>query len=354
METGRNKMKKTSATVLLAGLTALACSGSAKADDVLVYAGYGGSYQEAVSKAMLQPLAKELGITIREETISSLADVKVQVEAGKTAISLAEQNINDCLVGSQQNLWEPLDYNVVKTDGISKDLVKKDWVGGLTYWSTVLAYNTKKYGDNPPKSWADFFDVEKFPGTRAMWNNPYHNLEIALLADGVPPDKLYPLDVDRAFKKLEALKPNITVWYTSGSQATQLLTDGEIEMMPFWNGRVSKVIDSGAPVGLTFNQGILALDCAVVPKGAPNKELAMKVLNRLLAPDLQAAVTKEINYGPVNVKAFENAAIPADLAAKLPSSPENMKVQINVNDEWWGDLKTAQKVQERWNQLVQQ
>src|SRR5215207_4343382 len=170
------KLKRTvSAALVTLGVF---CAGPASAQGEMVYAGYGGSYQDAVREAMLVPAAKDLGITIREVTISSLADVKVQVEAGSVAIDLSEQNVNDCLVGSQQNLWEPIDYNIVDTSGIDPTLVKKDWVAGLTYWSTVLAYNTEKYGDNPPKSWADFFDVEMFPGTRAMWNNPYHNIEI--------------------------------------------------------------------------------------------------------------------------------------------------------------------------------
>lgn len=327
---------------------------TATAQDVIVYAGYGGTYQDAVREGALVPLAKEMGIEIREETISSIADVKAQVEAGKVVISISEQNVNDCLVGAQQNLWEPLDYSIVNTEGIDPSLVKKDWVGGLTYWSTVLAYNTDVFKDKQPKSWADFWDVENFPGSRAMYNSPYHNLEIALLADGVEPDKLYPIDIERAIKKLNEIKPHITVWYTTGAQATQLLTDGEIDMMPFWNGRVSKVIDDGAPVGLTFNQGIMAADCTVVPRGAPNKELAMKVLSRLLAADLQAAIPQYINYGPINVKAFDDGKISPELAAKLPSSPENAKVQVLVNDEWWGDLGNAEKTQEAWNQLVQQ
>lgn len=339
--------------VLAVVASALPLCGAA-AEDVIVYAGYGGTYQEAVSKGALQPLAKELGITIREETISSLADVKVQVEAGSVAIDISEQNVNDCLVGSQQNLWEPLDYTVINTDGIDPAFVKKDWVAGLTNWSTVMAYNTEKFAGDQPRSWADFWDVEKFPGTRALWNNPYHNIEIALLADGVEPDKLYPLDLDRAFRKLREIKPHITVWYTAGSQASQLLTDGEIDMMAFWNGRVSKVIDDGAPVAFTYNQAIIAFDCTVVPRGTKNKALAMKVLNRLLAPDIQAALPHFINYGPVNMKAYDLGTISPELAAKLPSSPENIKLQVKVNDEWWGDLANAEKAQEMWNQLVQE
>lgn len=330
------------------------CLYSAQAADTLVYAGYGGVYQDAVRAGALEPLAKEFGITIREETISSVADVKVQVEAGSPTIDISEQNTNDCLVGAQQNLWEPLDYNIINTEGIDPELVKKDWVGGLTYWSSVLAYSKTTFPDKAPQSWADFWDVKTFPGARAMYNNPYHNVEMALLADGVKPDDLYPLDLERAFKKLGEIKPHITVWYTSGGQATQLLADGEVDLMPFWNGRVAALIDDGVNIGFTFNQGILAYDCTVIPRGSKNKDLAMKLLNRLLAPDIQANIAQHIQYGPINTKAFDNNAISAELAKKLPSSPENAKIQIKVNDEWWGDLKNAEKAQEMWTHLVQE
>ena len=55
--------------------------------------------------------------------------------------------------------------------------------------------------------WADLFDTAKIPGKRTFykWSAP-GVLEIALLADGVAPDKLYPLDLDRAFKKLDTIK----------------------------------------------------------------------------------------------------------------------------------------------------
>ena len=333
-------------------LSVVAVSSIAVAQDSVTYAGYGGAYQDAVSKGALQPVAKEMGITIKEETISSMADIKVQVEAGSVSADISEQNVNDCITGANQNLWEDLDYSIIKTDGIDPKLVHPKWVAGLTYWSTVLAYNTKKYGDNAPKTWADFWDVEKFPGTRGMWNNPYTNLEVALLADGVPPDQLYPMDVDRAFKKLHELKPHITVWWTSGAQAAQLMKDGEMEMSPMWNGRVSAVKKDGAAVDFTYNQGILALDCTVVPRGAKNKELAMKVLNRLLAPDIQANLPQYIDYGPVNQKAFETGKMSPDVARAINSSPENAKLQLTIDDFWWGE--NGPKVQEKWDELVQE
>jgi hypothetical protein len=94
-------------------------------------------------------------------------------------------------------------------------------------------------------------------------------LEAALLADGVPRDKLYPLDVDRAFKKLEEIKPNITVWWTSGGQSAQLLHDGEVDMTMIWNGRASAVMKDDPDVAFTFNDGILQNTQLCILKNAP-------------------------------------------------------------------------------------
>ena len=149
------------------------------------------------------------------------------------------------------------------------------------FYSSVLAYSQKKYPEGrTPNSWADFWDVKKFPGRRALRNHPIATLEAALMADGVAPDKLYPLDVDRAFKKLEEIKPHITVWWTSGAQSAQLLNDGEVDMVMAWNGRVSALAKEGAKVAFTYNQGILQSTSLCILKGAPNLATAVKLPQR--------------------------------------------------------------------------
>ena len=211
-------------------LIGLLLTGGAQAADSITISTYGGAWAKALSEGELKPIEKEMGITIKEVTVNSLNEVKVQVEAGAVEIDIADLGSQDCELGTAQNLWEPLDYKVIDASGIDKNLVKPMWVGGPSYYSTVLAWNTTKYGSNPPKTWADFWDVQKFPGNRALQNSPFANLEIALMADGVKPEKMYPLDVERAFKKLREIKPHITIWWTNGAQAAQLLNDGEVDM----------------------------------------------------------------------------------------------------------------------------
>jgi len=320
--------------------------------DTITVGNYGGAWGEALSKAELQPIAKEMGITVKEVSYSSLNEVKLQVEAGAVEIDVADLAAQDCVFGAEQNLFEPLDYNVIDTTGIDPNLIREYWVGGPSYYSTVLAWSTKAFGDNPPQSWADFWDVEKFPGTRALYNSPYSMVEVALMADGVPLDQIYPPDLDRAFKKLKEIKPHIDVWWTNGGQSAQLLADGEIDILPMWNGRVSIVIKDGAPADFTFNQGILGVDCLAVPRGSKNKDLAMKVINRILAPDLQANLPQYIDYGPVNAKAFETGKISEADAKAINSSPPNVKTQLTANDDWWGP--NLPNVQSRWDRFLQE
>ena len=204
------------------------------------------------------------------------------------------------------------------------------------FYSSVLAYSQKKFPKDAPKSWADFWDVKKFPGRRALRNHPLATLEAALMADGVPPDKLYPLDVDRAFKKLEEIKPHITVWWTSGAQSAQLLNDGEVDMVMAWNGRVS-ARDQGRRQGrLHLQPGHPAEHLALHPQG--RAEPARRRSNSSTRPSTpvhQANLPLHIDYGPGNPKAFETGVISPKRAAQLPSAPENAAKQALMSYAWW-------------------
>jgi putative spermidine/putrescine transport system substrate-binding protein len=229
--------------------------------------------------------------------------------------------------------------------------VRDDWIG-ITYYSVVLIYNTNVYGDNGPKTWADFWNVEKFPGKRALGNFPNETLTVAALADGVPPDQVYPLDMDRAFASLEKIKPHINVWWDSGGQAMQLMKDGEVDMAAIWNGRASTLVAEGAPVSYTFDQGVFNPDCMVIPKGSKNKDLAMKALAQFVSPDLQANLPLLIGNGPVNLKAFETGKIPAERQAVIVSAPENVKKQMLLDFDYWADHLV--EAQERFDDFLQQ
>jgi putative spermidine/putrescine transport system substrate-binding protein len=337
------------ATAALAGAW---LAGTAVAQDSVTVSSWGGAYQEAESKAVFAPTAKELNITIKEDTLTGLPDVRVQVEAGAVNWDIAELSSFECVTGAKSNLFEKLDYSVIDKDGIDPKIATDHWIAGAIYYSTVLAWNKSKFKDNPPKTWADFWDVEKYPGKRAMWNQPATMLELALMADGVAPDKLYPLDIERAFKKMRELKPHIAVWWTSGAQSAQILKDKEVEMVAIWNGRVSTIIKDGADADFTFNQGLLDFNCLTIPRGSKRVALAQKTIAKFLTPDIQANIPKYIDYGPVNLKAFDTGKIAAGDAPKICSSPENAAIQATLDPFWWGENLT--KVQEMWDEMIQE
>lgn len=324
----------------------------ANADDLVIASG-GGVLQDAQRKAFFEPAEKALNIKITESTATGLQDVRVQVESGSVTWDIVDLSAEECSLGSKQGLLEPLDYSLIKADGIDKRMVQRDWIGQF-YYSTVIAWNANTVGKDgkKPDNWADFFDPQKFPGTRAVYDHPRGNLEAALLADGVEPDKLYPLDLDRAFKKLAALKPSIGIWWSSGAQSAQIIKDGEADFVQIWNGRLAGAVRDGAAAEFTYNQGLLMADCFLIPKGAPHKDLAMKALAMFMGPEMQANFAKQIDYGPTNTKAFETGILDDADRKRVNSSPDNLARQVIISDEWWGE-HGAQAI-ERWQNFKQQ
>ncbi|MEO1192972.1 MAG: ABC transporter substrate-binding protein [Pseudomonadota bacterium] len=326
----------------------LAWSGAAVADDDITVVSWGGTFQEAQRKAFYDPAEKALGITLKEDTTNGIQDVRAQVQSGNPTWDVVELGSNSCVQLKEEGMLEPLDYSVIDTDGIPANLVDSHWVG-IIFYSTVLGYSTQAY-DSSPKTWADFFDTEKFPGLRSMYRKPYGVLEISLMADGVPRDEVYPIDVDRAFKKLETIKDDVAVWWTSGAQSAQLVRDGEVELISIWNGRIGNAMKDGAEANIAWDGAILDFDCLVVPKGAPNKEMAMKAINEFLKPENQAALPQYINYGPVNLKAFDTGIIPQELADNLPSSPSKVANSLIFSPAWWNGR--YDELQERFDLFI--
>lgn len=335
-------------------LTAAAVfTGQARAAGEITFVSQGGAYQEAQTRAILDPAAELLGITVHQDSSPDAWPViKTQGATGKPVWDVVDTPTKDCIRGGEQGLIEKLDFAKIPNAAGIPAAYKTPYSVPYEFYSSVLAYNKTKFGDNPPKSWADFWDVKKFPGARALRNHPLATLEAALLADGVAPDKLYPLDVDRAFRKLEEIKPHIAVWWTSGGQSAQLLSDGEVDMEMAWNGRVSSVMKEGADVGFTYNQGFLQETSLCILKNAPNLETAVKFVNAAISPEIQANFPSYIDYGPGNPEAFKTGKISAERAAELPSSPENAAKQVLISTAWWSGPE-GEEALKRWASFLQ-
>ena len=316
----------------------------AAADDTVVVASWGGAYSNAQNKALFAPASEALGITIVEETYGGMSDVRLKVRANAMEWDIVASGAGSAKRAAEEGLLEELNYNLIDVSNFYPGLYEPHCVGGDVF-STVMAWNTATYGDNGPKNWADFWDVDKFPGKRAFRAKVYGALEPALMADGVPADKVYetlaaPGGIERAIDKIRELKPHIAVWWSSGAQHAQLMKDGEVDMTTGWNGRFDVAIDDGAQAAYTFNQALLDYDCYAIPKGAPNKDLAMTVLAEIVKPKYQAEFVKYITYGPTNRLAYDLGTIDDALSRRLPSHPDNVAVQLPVGLAFYGEYET--------------
>ncbi|MCU1720487.1 MULTISPECIES: ABC transporter substrate-binding protein [unclassified Pseudomonas] len=315
---------------VVAALT-MAASSAVLADS-LTFSGWGGALQDAERKAYLEPAAKALGITIKEDNMDGLAAVRAQVMSGKPKWDVVELGSTECAQAQQEGLAEPLDYSVIDATHVDKSVVASHWIASHAY-ATVVAW-AEDSGAPVAKNWQQFFDPQ-VKGARALYRQPWLTMEAALLGDGVAPKDLYPLDVERAIKVLTRIKPQVANWWSAGADSAQLLRSREVDFLAIWNGRVAEVKASGDKVNYSFDGALLSHDCLIVPKGSPNKALAMKLIAEIIKPESQAALATLIPYSPVNAKAYELPVITEELAARLPTSPQNIDKVVTVSPEWW-------------------
>ncbi|MDA0961982.1 MAG: polyamine ABC transporter substrate-binding protein [Proteobacteria bacterium] len=323
---------------------AIVATGAFAQDRSLTIASWGGSYQEAQSKALFEPAAANTGIVVKQETYGGMSDVRLQVSTGQVTLDIVASGSGSAARAAAEGLLEKLDYSVIDVSNFYPGLYTDYCVGGDVF-STVQAWNTNTYGEDGPQSWADFWDVEKFPGSRAYRGSVAGALEPALMADGVAPEDVYSVldseeGIERAIDKIRELRPNISVFWTSGAQHAQLMKDGEVDMTTGWNGRFDNAAADGAMVAYSFNQALLDYDCFAIPKGAPNRDTAMAFLAEISKPEYQDDLPKYITYGPTNMAAYETGEITAEIAAMLPSSPENAAMQLPVSLEWYAKWET--------------
>jgi putative spermidine/putrescine transport system substrate-binding protein len=306
-----------------------ACNPPTQDGVALTFVSFGGVYQEAQRKAWLEPYTALTGVNFTEDENSSNATIKSQVEAGQVTWDVVDVG-NDFGLDANKDLLEPLDFTLIPKDELNEKLGISDWrIPDITY-GVVLAYNTDKTAGKVPEGWADYFDTTKIPGKRGFWDYSEGGMfEFALMADGVKPADLYPLDLDRATKKLNTIKDDLVPWST-GADSQSLIGSGEVTMTMIWNGRgwSAKNIDK-KPVEIQWNQQIVTADYLVVPKGSPNKDAAMKFIAYTACAANNAGPSQYIPYGPTNKNSQANPAMVKDLS--VTNADEN---SAYFDDKW--------------------
>lgn len=316
----------------------------ANAAQSLVVADPGGIYSTTWTEAYYQPFTRETGIEIISVARRSnpAAEFKAQVEANHYDWDVSggvDSDVAELL--NSAGLLEPIDLSGPDMSAIPSDM-KNEFYLADSIDTFVLAYRTDAFPKGL-RSFADIWDTQRFPGRRAMRRLARDTIEIALRADGVPggPDIYKVLSAedgwDRAFKKLDEIKPAVKVWWDSSPQSAQLLQTGEVDICPTFNARAQSVAQNGAPVAISWQDGFYGPNGWCIPKGSPKADLARQFIKFCARADRQAACTTKLPNGPTNPGAY--SYIDKSVAEQLPSYPDNLKQTTRLNSQFWGRNK---------------
>lgn len=301
----------------------------------------GGPSGESIETAYIKPFTERTGIKVTRESPTSLGKMQAMVQSRNVSTVLVELGATNLFQARVLGLLEPLDWDKINPDPMFPEAKQPDGFG-YQYFSTIAAWSK---GAKPLQSWADFWNVKDFPGKRALPDYPGYALPLALLADGVKPENLYPLDVERAFKSLEKIKKDVAVWWKAGAQPPQLLQDKEVAYSAAWSGRIV-----GNPkLDYTYKQGLLQLSYFAVPKGAnpAAKEAAMGLLHEMSKADNQIKAAATVPYTGASPNIQEK--ISAERLNEYPTTPANKAVQALSDPAW--TAANAKEIERRWQEF---
>ena len=319
---------------------------------------WGGAYQNSQIKAYAEPYTAATGVKFiwDESSNEAVAKLRAQKEAGNVTWDLVDVEGPDAVRLCDEGLAAEIDHNAVlaaapdgtpATEDFGESIVSPCYIPQIVF-STTFGYRTNvaEWNGAVPTSVCDIFDLEKFPGKRALEKRPKKNIEWALVCDGVSMDDLYsvmetPEGIDRALAKLQTIKDQ-TIWWSAGADTPQLLADGEIVMGSTYNGRLFSVIaEQNQPVAMLWDYQVFDYDGWVVPADLPEDRMKRVMHFLKFATDTQrlADQAKYISYGPARASSAplvgKHAELGIDMAPHMPTDPANMGNVIVNNIEWW-------------------
>jgi putative spermidine/putrescine transport system substrate-binding protein len=336
--------------VLSTALTAVSFAAQA---DVTVLS-WGGAYTKSQVEAYHKPFTAATGINvISVDSDNPAPQVKTQVEAGNVSVDVADVEYADAIRLCDEGMLEPIGMDALPAGADGTPAADDFLPGAVTdcavatiVFSTVYGYDNSKITGEQPTTMADFFDTTKYPGKRGMRKGAKANLEMALMADGVPAADVYaklatPEGVDQAFAKLDTIKKDV-VWWEAGAQPPQLLADGEVAMTTAYNGRLfSAAVAEGKPFTTVWDGQVYEYDLFVIPKGAPNKDQALEFVKFATSTQALADQAKWIAYGPARkssgalVGMFNDGK--TEMAPYMPTSAANLGNALASSYEFWVD-----------------
>jgi len=320
----------------------------------IVFSGWGGSNQDILRQVFFDPFTKETGIIVEELTWGGqgLARLKAQADAKRVEVDLLDGPPFWATIGKKNGLLQPISARMSDVQKHIPGAIDEMGYGyGTVSWG--LAYLKDSYPNGGPTTWADFWDANKFKGRRAFFGALVaRHIEYALMADGVAAGAVNPLDdakVEKAFAKLEKVKPITNVWWQSSSQMESLFQNGEIDAGECLSGRAHYMQSQNLKLEFVYNEAVMNLLTLVLANNAPNKDSANLFIEFCSLPDRQAAYARAYYSGPTNLQAFEHIK-DDQLAKKLSTYPDHLSKQVQLDGAWWAN--NLDKLTPRWNKLV--
>jgi putative spermidine/putrescine transport system substrate-binding protein len=319
----------------------------------LTVAGSGGGLAQVMKQIFEDPFTQETGIAVKAVATTDRASaLKAMMAAGKSTWDVSELSPVEYATASANGWLVKIDWSKADPENRLPAMARLEDAVVTASYSTILAVRTDKLpAGREMTSWADFWDVKRFPGPRALQNSVLDNLEFALIADGVAPADVYqelskPQGVDRAFAKLDAIKPHIAAWWTAGAQPVQMLTDGEVHYTSAWNGRITKLASEGTPAVIVWNGGALKPSYDGIIKGTKHLDEAHAYIRYLTtSPERAAAFVKMVPYPGFVNGLYDH--LPPEMGKNLPTYPDNAAVQFATDAKFWG--ANMADLRERWD-----
>ncbi|WP_263147267.1 ABC transporter substrate-binding protein [Pseudomonas sp. RIT-PI-AD] len=323
--------------------------GAAQAAESMVIVGYGGAGQKAQEAAFFQPFSARSGVeVVQGEYNGEMARVKVMADTGHADWDLVQIEGPDLARGCDEGLFERLDWKALGGEEQLIPNAARECGAAALVWGVAIGYDADALKP-APTSWADFWDVKKFPGKRGLRKRAVYNLEFALLADGVAREDVYRLlgteaGVARAFAKLGELKPYIQ-WWEAGAQPAQWLAAGDVVMTSTYTGRIADAHKDGRNLALAWLGSLYGMDYWAIIKGSAHVKAAKDFIAFANQADAQVDYVGHIPYGPTNRQAAER--LDPQLASWVPTSSANLAVGLAMDDEFWADH--GEELEERFN-----
>lgn len=313
----------------------------------ITFTSWTGPYMRSQMLGFVRPFEKAMGTRVHvDHYAGGIEEIRDQVESANVIWDVVDLTQSDSLRACNEGLLENLE-DIDLPDGADGTNFRDDFVDGalnpcgvgVIVWATAFSYDKEAFADTPPLTIADFFDTRKFPGPRAIRNDPSVIMEWALIADGVASADVYglletPEGIKRALKKMDAIKPGLRLW-TKGREPVRLLNNSEVAMSSIWatTGAVA-AREEGSKFAINWDGRVIELDLFGIPKGSLYKQEAIEFIQFASASDSLANMVKILPNGPTRKSSL--ALLPAEVLDQIPNGPAYKdKVAILSDAQWW-------------------